>query len=291
MKYIIGIDENGMGPLMGPLVITGILAKSRIKFDWFKGVEDSKRFFSRNQNSFKKMEEFALSFFLSVYGYLPSSPVEFITKITEGISCPASKRICWESIPDHFIWADMEKVREKAEEFKRWMEEENILIKSIFSRIFCVYEINNLIDKGYKKGFIDFIGFCEVIERLKKKKMEVIAGKIGGMKRYFLFLKYKFPDYFIETIEERPELSTYILKNENSFFKISFVEDVEDKLFFAALSSIIGKYIRELLMVSIRRSFNSKEEISGYRDKKTIRFLESIRHKENYFERCVVRKK
>ncbi|RKY31308.1 MAG: hypothetical protein DRP67_02865 [Candidatus Omnitrophota bacterium] len=292
MRYIIGIDENGFGPLMGPLVVTGILGKLKGDFKWFKGVEDSKRFFSRDISSFKKIEEFSLSLFLSIYGYLPSNPYEFIRKISKPIfKCSVSEKICWKNLPSHFIWADMEEVEKKAEEFKRWMADENVFIESIFSRIFCVYEINNLIDKGYKKGFIDFIGFYDIIEMAKKKEIEVFAGKIGGMKRYFSFLKYKFPQHSIKIIEEGEEISKYILKNEKSFIKISFVEDIEDKLFFAAISSIIGKYIRELMMESIRRSFGIKDRISGYRDRKTVRFLEIIRNKENYFEMCVFRKK
>jgi ribonuclease HII len=66
--------------------------------------------------------------------------------------------------------------------------------------------------------------------------------------------------------------------------------DVEKKSFSAALSSITGKYIRELFMESIRRKLNIREDISGYHDRKTLKRIASV-NMEEFPPACIFRSK
>jgi len=290
-----GIDENGLGPLMGPLIITGVCAKGKEEnFSWFPDIEDSKTFFNgRNEKNYKKIEEISLSLFLSVYNYLPKNPLSVITAVSD-IKCETKKNFCLEEIPFSFLWADLSKVEEKADEIKNWMKEKNFFITDIKCKIFCPFQINKFFEKNYSKSFVDFIGFSEIIEKFKKEKIKIYAGKIGGMKNYFPFLKYKFPDWDIYKIQETEKCSLYKLKQKNYSIQIGFYLDVEKVSFLASFSSIFGKYIREIFIHGINKKLGTKEVISGYRDKKTSLFISRnifLLKSINIPEMCILRKK
>jgi len=147
------------------------------------------------------------------------------------------------------------------------------------------------VQKRATKLLLDFLTFCSIIKEIPEKKgLEVQAGKIGGLKFYRSYLLYNFPDYSPVTLDEREELSSYSLKNGRTDFRMNFIMDVEKKSFPAALSSITGKYIRELFMESIRRTLNIKEDISGYHDKKTLQRIASLNTKD-FPSACLFRRK
>lgn len=272
---MLGIDENGLGPVMGPLIVTGILADVNKKdFTWFPCIEDSKRFFrSRNPGSLRKLEETVLAVFLAVYGHMPASPGELVKNICTIPACTHTRNICSENIPSRFRHADIRTAKNKGKEFALWMQQEQVNIRDINCRVMCPFYINKFLRKGSSKSFLDFTLFMHIVEETQVPYCEVIAGKIGGMKRYFPFLKAVFPSLNIQIVEEKKEVSTYLLKNPNKTTRIGFYLNVEKNSFLASLSSIIGKYVRELFMESINESLGNKEKVSGYRDKKTASFI------------------
>jgi len=298
MKYFLGIDENGLGPIMGPLVVTGVLAQGRKKlFNWFPGVEDSKTFFrSRDCRSLKKMEEMAVAAFYAVYNYLPAGPIELIGTIAGSPSCPFvipaehvpadckqgagihygyEESICYKNMPDSFLWAEISKAEEQGGELKKWLASEKCMLKQIRCKVVCPYSFNTFVEKGNSKLFLDFTKFVEIIEDTGKDNIEIFAGKIGGLKNYFPYLRYTFRGWEITKIKEKKELSFYhLIKSQIVKFKIGFYLNVEKTSFLAALSSIIGKYVREIFMYSINVGLgNGENMVSGYRDKRTAAFI------------------
>ena len=302
MRYFLGIDENGLGPIMGPLVVTGVFAQGRKKFfNWFPGVEDSKTFFrSRDFRSFKKMEEMVIAAFFAVYNYLPAGPMELIEKISgfpscpfvipvehvpadckqgAGIHCGYEGSICYKNVPDSFLWAEISKAEEQGRELKKWMAIEKCILKQIICKVVCPHSFNAFLEKGNSKLFLDFVKFVEIIKDTGKDNIEIFAGKIGGLKDYLPYLRYSFQGWEITKIEEKKELSFYhIIKNQITRFKIGFYLNVEKTSFLAALSSIIGKYVREIFMYGINVSLgNVENRVSGYRDKRTAAFISKNR--------------
>ena len=316
MNHFLGIDENGLGPIMGPLVVTGVLAQGQEDIsDWFPGVEDSKTFFrSRDIKSLKKMEEMAIAAFFAVYNYLPTGPMELIGKISGSPSCPFvippsfvipaeagihcgyEKSLCYKNVPDSFLWAEISDAEKQGNELKKWMEREKYVLKQIKCKVVCPYNFNTFIEDGNSKFFLDFVKFTEIIKDIGKNNMDIFAGKIGGLKRYLPYLRYSFQGWEITKIEEKKELSFYhLIKNKITRFKIGFYLNVEKVSFLAALSSIIGKYVREIFMYGINVSLgNNKNMVSGYRDKRTTAFISknrSLFKTLNIPEKCLFRQK
>jgi len=284
MKQI-GIDENGFGSLTGPLVITGTFIEMEEE-KWFRQICDSKIFFSsRSESKFKKLEEFVVSLYYSIKKEMPSSPAEIVRYLSPEFKCFSKVDICFKNIPNKFLWADVKKVKKDGEELLKWMEKEKIFIKDVKSEIVCAKRFNELIKKGNSKFIVDLSHFCKIVKRFNRRNSIVYAGKIGGMKYYLKYLRYFFPEYEIcEEIEEEKK-SIYLFDGKDNF-KFGFFLDVEKISFPASVSSIVGKYIREIFMESFRKSTGIKEKISGYRDKKTKKALSTI---PSFPPECVVR--
>lgn len=292
-KRVLGIDENGLGPLMGPLVVTGTLLKQdTADAGWFEDIADSKSFFpTRSLNNFSKIEETAISVFYLREKRLPCSPVEVLKNFCGEPKCFSGANVCTGRIPEKFIWAEPERVKNRCDAFSGWAIKNNVEIEKIRSVCVCPNRINDFVEKGKSKLLLDFLTFCGIVKDVPSKTgLDVQAGKIGGLKFYKTYLRYGLPDYEALTLEEKEEISSYSLQNNRTKFLMNFIMDVEKKSFPAALSSIIGKYVREIFMESIRRTFGIKEDISGYHDRKTRKVLGTL--DMNFIpEGCVFRKK
>ncbi|HOL21535.1 MAG TPA: hypothetical protein PLQ41_01605 [bacterium] len=273
-KRVLGIDENGLGPLMGPLVITGILLRQGEKEVWFDDISDSKEFFSRNTNNFSRLEETATALFYLCNKKEPSSPLEILNCLCRDYECLSGLDICTSNIPQEFIWSDGESRKKRCAIFSEWMVKKDIEIENIYSIAICPNRINEFTGKGNHKFLLDLSAFCEIVKSTPEKNgLSVCAGKVGGIKFYRKYLGYYIPDYQCAVIEEKEDVSLYRLEGDNEQFTLGFFTDVETKFFSAALSSLAGKYIRELFMAGIRKTLGISEDISGYHDRKTISYI------------------
>ncbi|MCX7661118.1 MAG: hypothetical protein N2Z79_00355, partial [Candidatus Omnitrophica bacterium] len=276
-SFLIGIDENGFGSRLGPLVITGISAYVPKNYRWLPRIKESKAIFRKDkEKDFFKLARISLGLFYAVFKKNPSSLKEFLNEITEFPRCTEENSICF-SYLDSLEWRPPQELIEKeAEYFKEWMKEENIRICKIHSLILCPRDLNRFLEEN-NKNFIDLLCFISVIKRLLNRDSYVEAGKIGMTKFYYPLLKRAFSEYSINPLKERKESSVYLLTGEVYSFKLSFLLNVEEKSFLACLASLIGKYIREIFMRAILKGLGEKDYISGYWDKKTKDFIDSLK--------------
>ncbi|MFN4226758.1 MAG: hypothetical protein ACK4F0_01270 [Candidatus Ratteibacteria bacterium] len=280
-KYICGIDENGFGPILGPLIITGILTTENIKIPVY--IKDSKIFY-KNRNDFKKLEEIAIVLFYLIENKLPNSPYQIFKKFTHFI-CNFKENICQKNIPTHFENENLEKIKSKYENILK----EKSKIKKIIVKTICPHFFNDFIRKKNSKFLLNLFKFFEIIKETEKFKfIKFYCGKIGSTIYYTNYFKFFFPDYQVKTVCEDKEISEYLLSKNDIFFEVGFYKDVENISPVACLSSIIGKYIREIIMVSLRKSLNIEENISGYRDEKTKKTIEKIDFSK-YRKNCIIR--
>jgi ribonuclease HII len=297
MSNFLGIDENGYGPIMGPLVITGTCANKNVKKGWPQDIKDSKKIFVRDKKSYKTIEEISLALFFLLYGYFPENPEEYIEKFSS-FKCPYSfkNNICTENIPQSFLWSIKSDTYKTIDILDRFFKKNSINIIDIKSVILCPFEFNNLCTSKVKKDLINFLQFEKIIKYFSDKSstISILAGKIGGRNKYSQFLEETFPFWEYQVIQEKKEKSSYIFKNKDKKVNINFLKNVENQSFPACLSGIIGKYIREIIMTSINISLENKEFVSGYREKKTKKLLKYIL-KQDYYKNidinCIIRKK
>lgn len=280
-KYICGIDENGFGPILGPLVVSGIIAEKGIKIPSF--IKDSKLIY-RSKKDFLKIEKIAIVLFFIFKRRFPKSPFEIFEEFTS-FNCIFKENFCLKNMPLEFKNEISDKIIDEFLELIKIGTE----LKEIKINVVCPFFLNKFLTQGNSKFILNLKNFCEIIrDFIKFKNVEFFCGKIGSLTFYKNYLYYFFPQFQIKIYKETLNFSGYKLFDENYDFKIFFVKDVEKVSPVACLSSLIGKYIREIMMESIRKSLGIKEEISGYRDKKTLNIIEHFNFSQIRKE-CIIR--
>lgn len=281
MPLIVGIDENGYGPVMGPLVATavGVKVESQKALD-LKAVracssglpvDDSKRLFRSRKRS--RGEEAALALLESIglrpsdfgsllEGLLPSG-IESLRRF-----CCGDLRFCFKELPLP-VWCKAPK--------ELVLGAEVCFIKLTVA---CPKRFNLLLRRLKSKALVDLYLFSELWEALPRGEWEVLCGKVGGMRRYGKALEALGWEVFL-VLSEKGEESSYVVARGEKKITVRFIKDADEKLLPVAAASIIGKYVRELSMTSILEALSGllgeKVEVSGYRDERTMRILERVK--------------
>lgn len=289
---VIGIDENGYGPVLGPLVITGAsfeikgnpalkeilelcmtpvpqLKESKLTFRKGKGRETALKIlnlFKENQNKIK--------------GYVNFSNSIMDCKVEEKMFCYTPREFLSEIYKDRSYSSDIPlPVNVKPLEFA--------------SRVICVRDFNNLSEKGLVKTKILFKEILKIIEVLNPSENDLIlCDNLSSTKNYeriFNGFITKEPQDII------PENFSGWLRVKGKETKIIFSIDGDRKYFPVAIASNIGKLLREIGMDFFNRGLNKTGwerglRISGYRDKKTRRAVQHLKTKA-YNTFCLFRNK
>ena len=260
-RIVTGIDENGYGPLIGPLIITGVqlttefdslysLKREILEFD--KVIKDSKKIFKRNLQTYRKGEQIALHLLRSA-GKLKN---DFFS-LVKNISNYEASYLTNFNIP---VWEDSIPA---AENFLG-----SIKVNDLYVEIIDTPRFNALVTRFNNKAFIDFLGFKRVREQLPSDVY--LMGKIGGMKYYRNFFMVAGEN--ATAILEEHHISFYRVQHKELYFILNGDEEYLP----ITLAGILGKYIRELFMKSISELFGFEGTIpfaSGYRHDPKTRIL------------------
>ncbi|MGB9608507.1 MAG: hypothetical protein ACPL7E_08225 [bacterium] len=272
---VVGIDENGLGPLLGPLVVTATLLSVADLEPLLRGsLRESKEIF----RSGKKMEEgerYVLSFFHLLKGYIPSQPKEILKELLLPLddTCISPLPHCQ---PDFKIphWCNISEINEN--EAKTFLQEVGAELLEVKSIALCPAQLNKRL-QSYNKNHIDYLLFEELMIYFKRKFKEDIlflCGGIGTTKSYENYFRHLASLTYKKTEWNEEELSYSF----PSFGEVRFIKDGE-RYFPIALSSDFGKYIRELFVEQMNSFFRdilpSLPYCSGYRDEKTKLFVEA----------------
>jgi hypothetical protein len=269
---------------MGPLVVTGVLGRGNHPFVLSKDseIKDSKiMFVSGEKKSYEQVEKISLGLFFLVHGFVPERAEDFIEQTSlEKNCCSVSPDICFKNLPVLPGWTSKDKIFQFINEFRAYLAGQKFDILGMKSSILCPRSFNKFFDenRSASKSYLDYLHYGKIIKNFFRQNdcMKIQAGKIGGLKNYASLLRYSFSDCGLQTKQEKPEISTYLLCRETKQMEVNFIQDVESKYFLPALASIVGKYVRELFIYSINLSLGNKNSVSGYRDHKTRDFIRKV---------------
>lgn len=308
MHYI-GIDENGLGPILGPMIVTGVsiplsdesLSCFKKPSKNFSGFLDSKRIF-RGSNR-KKAEALALSIINVLTGHIPLTMGEmldaFMLKMFRPSSCKKNGifEMCVHNDLQLPLWSSSQDI----EETSRYILEQNTdLCRSGLIRfvVYCPYFLNNSSRAGRNKFDLDCDGMLSLVEFFRinlKGFLNIIAGKVGSRVHYENKLNstnFALSDKNCSSEESR----YYFYKDEIS---LNFIENADDKFTCVSIASIVGKYVREIFMevlwkYALKKGVIFHRRPSGYRDRVSKEFINSflpILKKEKIDTVCFLRER
>jgi hypothetical protein len=277
MPYLIGTDEAGYGPNLGPLVISASVwwvADPAAGTDLYQLLKREVCKSHRNGSSSRQRVAIADSKLL----YSPALGLEVLERgvlaaLELAGRCPASWFDVWQlldepshgrltSMPWHEDYnvslplaADRNDLDRLVPRLQRGLARAGVRLVALRSRAVFPDEFNRATcELGNKAEALSRFTLELVADMLALcvgEPVVVVCDKHGGRNYYGRLLQHQFPDPLIEVHSERPERSLYRWGPSEARIEVNFRAGGEEFLP-AALASMTSKYLRELAM----RAFN-----------------------------------
>ena len=312
-SFLGGIDENGLGPRLGPLIVTGALAQMDSPEAAAEAagpaapemkalIGDSKRLVGFGHSALG--EAWARVLFRA-QGMEFQRPSDLIRRLSldalESLqsACPqAAFPLCWRPVSEERDrFAAGEEVLDQVESARQSLLRRGIRLTSVRSAIICPRALNEARDRDITRLDMDL----EAMERLflamrrragEDARLTVHCGKVGGL----TFYASKFRHIRLSVLgilRESREVSAYA----SGRAQIRFVLDAEPKHQLVGLASLVGKWLRDLMMDRLldhlRAGHPEWPAASGYNDKRTktlIALSEPLRRSRGIPDDCFLRR-
>jgi hypothetical protein len=191
--------------------------------------------------------------------------------------CPEDHwRQCWDTEGETFE-ATSEVLDAIEGDLERW-EQQGCRIGGATVVVTCTQRLNEALALGQSRFDVDLHSMERLAWRMREQvgqDLSVTCGKVGGIDRYghrFRALSH----LRHEALEEGRSRSAYRLEG---LGEMVFLRDAEDAHMLVGIASIIGKWVRDMLMTRIvryhRRDDTTLPMASGYHDPVTARFVEA----------------
>lgn len=273
-KLVVGTDEAGYGPNLGPLVITAtawqipsdltcpamwdvlgsVLTSQPAKNDRRLFIADSKQVYSP-ASGLIDLETGVLSF-LKAIGSVPSD-VRILGKSLAGdrfehefAADPSARG----EVPLLPIEASVDEIDEFSQNLITVQQRTGIQLRQIRSRVIFPTEFNLRVREANSKGVVLSDETLGLIRDLvpdsvfsdPPTSVQVFCDKHGGRNRYDELISETFGDRFVFRLEESTAISRY----KTGPIEFTFRTKAEE-LLPCALASMVAKYLRETLMLSL----------------------------------------
>jgi len=304
MAVLVGIDEAGFGPILGPLVVSSTafsLGKDLLAADLWRVlrrsvsdrrkhlagrvlIADSKKAYTKSLG-IKHLERTVLAC-LDCLGKRPADLTELL-----GCLCPETlKRLTaypWYENLDGFGKSVTDTdVRIAAAALQNEMSSKGIKLLALKSCCLDVGHYNRQVQAARNKSSVLFTATCQLIktafDNFGGDNLHIIIDRQGGRVRYRKVLQRMFEDMELKIVKESTKLSSYELTTNNKMMKLHFAIGADGRYLPVALASMVSKYIRELLVHNINRYFGSFDAelkpTAGYW-KDGTRFIRDIKNR------------
>jgi ribonuclease HII len=286
-RYRAGIDENGLGASLGPLVITAVIAEVTER-----GVRSLNRWGSRSAvpllGDSKQLirhgdVRLGEAWARTLTRQSTTEPLELLEQLSSVplaklmARCPKqSQSQCWHTEHDEFLASD-ELIDQVRIEMSK-LEGLGIRPCQVCSRLVCTDELNARGQTGENRFLVDLHCMEDLIGGMLDNYTQpvgIVCGKVGGMHDYTRhFDKLGSRNPIIVT--ESKKCSVYRISD---LAEIKFLRDADSVDPLVMLASLVGKYLRELFVSRIGSHFSNLvsdiRKPSGYHDKVTQDFVKA----------------
>ena len=276
--WLIGIDEAGYGPNLGPLVMTSVacrvpnrLGKANLwqvladgvrqhgdEDDGRPLVADSKLVYSPSRG-LGDMEKAVLG----TTGHKPATIAGYVDW-----ACPKAQEEltseCWfrgtTSLPIQADHTEIETVRDR---FADVCSRRDVAITLVRSVVVCPARFNSLVERWDTKAAVLGLGLAELLHLNHNPNedddaVSFVIDKHGGRNQYSAMVQHALPDGLVLAREEGARRSVYEVLGLDRSIRVTFEPRADASHFCVALASMLSKYLREVLMLEFNRFWQSQ---------------------------------
>ena len=304
MTWIVGIDEAGYGPNLGPLVMSSVacrvpdelagadlwrVLRRAVRRPGTKAgrrilVGDSKVVYTPALG-LRDLEAGVLATLCPWHQAGPACVREYVDW-----ACPAGHDGLWAeawyggttALP---VAADATKVRALAERFQDMATTQHISHFRICSVLVCPARFNELVDQWGSKGAVLGHGLAALLAASRDdmeagEPIHFHVDKHGGRNNYAAMLQHALPGSMVIAREEKAQRSVYDVLGLERPIRITIQPRADGAHFCVSLASMASKYLRELMMLEFNRYWQQHVPglvpTAGY-PTDSVRFFAAIR--------------
>ncbi len=286
MPLVLGIDEAGYGPLLGPLVcgatlwqmppelvggdlwatLSDCVARGKAHGATRLPVDDSKRVYDRKRG-ISSLERTVLAF-----AHALERPASTLGELLDGLSdgCGAVRSACpWYADLSRPLPAD--RVRSACEGAAQRLREVfatgQVACRGLAVRWIPEDRFNERVAQTHNKAAVEIEAVLRLMEwglaRSGGQDVYVWVDRLGGRADYRSILMSAFPERHLHVLEVGETCSRYRLGAQESDWQVAFQVDADRDHLPVALASMLAKYVRELCMEQFNAYWTHR--VSGLR--------------------------
>jgi hypothetical protein len=202
---------------------------------------------------------------------------------------------CWGSLDNETFSADAKLVATMADDLDR-LASKGVEVLEARTLVVCTKKLNEARRNGLSRFDVDLHSMERIIVHAREQAegdVHAICGKVGGYTRYSSAFGGPLEGRLHAVVEEGAPRSEYRFPGVGS---IAFVRDADATDLMVAMASMVGKWMREVLMGRIVRYYAEEGkdplDASGYHDPVTNRFVKAtalLRKKKRVPDDCFER--
>jgi len=264
---LIGIDEAGYGPLLGPLVVGAsawevddaaaagelwtplaecVTAAPR-RGDWRLTVGDSKQVFSRS-GGVGSLERSVLGF-LRATGAAAATPAELLAAL--GATPPAATLPWYAARVGGLPLAPTQAASDAlVGKLGRTMQTAGARCTALLAEVVPEDEFNARVGQTGNKATVLLERVLRLVDRAARGAAQacIHVDRLGGRAHYGDELRRAFPDRALHVLAETSTASRYALCRDDATWELTFTVGADARHLPVALASMLAKYVREVLM-------------------------------------------
>ena len=276
MRLLLGTDEAGYGPNLGPLVVAATAWEVPDR------LAPEAMYDALNEvvcTAIPKPDDCRLAIADSKQLYKPAAGLASLERgVLTALALLSREATCWRNVWTHLTgdeaaewlaepWHDgydeplpidvlPEQLPPVADFFQRGCQARSVRLAGLEAAVLMPAEFNRLVKKYGNKAEVLSLTTLSLVRRLLAKlpagSVQVCCDKHGGRDHYAALIQHIFPDELARVRRESPELSIYEVACDGRPIEFRFLVQGE-RMLPTALASMTAKYARELAMRPLNR--------------------------------------